>query len=424
MRKLLSIIFSGEFAFAMFLLVAYFKEGLTFVPEGVDATFVFFLITLFVSAVRLLKSPYFTRGSLGATALYSLLILSVFISYLYTDSVSYAQTKMVKMVIVTTWSLIGVFFIVRNRDSLKKFLQGVLLVSMFMAIAGLFEFYNAITGGYYDGRLDVMGMGYLPLGRTVSLGLIYLICYRFFSSGEARHNKYVVPAILFMFLAVLVGGARMPLLALLFVVILFSLTSFKFQRSGDVRIHKNTIVLIIVGSVLSFTISVASLNGMFSNVFNRMSSLFSGDDASAFGRVDRFNIAFDMIRENFLLGQGFGSFPLYFLGVDRKEYPHNIFIEIQAEMGILGTLSFIALLTYGIYQGIKVFKEKQGNIDYTQLSLIGMTIFFFLNANTTGDITDNRVLFAFIALMSVSPHLNSTKSQLKLSTDEGNPTAV
>lgn len=409
MKKIFGIIFSAEFAFVLFLTAAYFKEGLDFIPETVDLTFVFFALTLILSIWNFVRLPKLIKGTPRAIYLYLWFVVVVLLSFFATDSIFYAQEKLIKVVVVMSWSFLGIFFIIRTKDSLIKFLKGFVVIATMMTVAGLIEFFKAVAGGYYVGKLIVFDMSYLALGRTVVLGMIFLACYSFFSD-DLRNKKSSIMLLVLMGIAVVVSGARMPIISFVIIIFLFSLSKIKPVK-GDVKVKKTTFILIVSSVITTMVILLMGLSGKFNVVLSRISLLFTGADESSFGRLERFDVATAMILQNPIIGQGFASFPLFYNGLDKKEYPHNIFLEIQAELGIIGTVIFVSLLAYAFYRGVIIYKRNFEKLDYVQLSAIGLFIFFFLNSNTTGDITDNRILFAFMSMLIVSPFLIQKKIQ-------------
>lgn len=139
----------------------------------------------------------------------------------------------------------------------------------------------------------------------------------------------------------------------------------------------------------------------------RLSGLFSSstEDINTVSRINMFDAAYQMWLESPFIGNGVGSFAVSYTGIDIKMYPHNIFLEVLAEVGLVGFSILIMMISLGVYRGCVGLKRKDKYIDVTMLSFI----FLFLNVNVTGDLNDNRIFFAFLALLTISTSIHSKK---------------
>lgn len=93
-----------------------------------------------------------------------------------------------------------------------------------------------------------------------------------------------------------------------------------------------------------------------------------------------------MIKENPVLGVGFFNFSQYFqryypddILVDRVELPHNIFIQVGTDTGIVGLLIFIALIFVAIRKSLRLRIEgcesnKNTITKCVNLSLLGYIV--------------------------------------------------
>lgn len=404
--KKISLLVSGEFFFVAFLLAGYFKGGLPFIP--IDIT----LLCLFISAVFAIKKLYgnqsMTKQTWISLLMFSILILIILVSYLVTDSVIYANEKMVRFIAITSWSFIGVYALIKDKQSLEKFINSIILIAFLVSAVGIIELIDTLKSGGYNGTIFVMNTDYLALGRTVGLGLVLMIGSKWFNDKRLSTTNMLTTLV--MLVVIVFSGAKMPLIAtiasLLFII-------FLATRVFSNKILVNRGVYKLTGLFVISIISMMLINetGLLGNVFRRLGSLFAGGDESTLMRIILYGVSFEMIKSSPVLGSGWASFPLYYNGIDVKLYPHNIFLELFSELGIVGLLSFLMMLIYAVYHGFIVFKKRYIRYNNLQLAMIGGFVFFLFNANTTGDITDNKILFTFIALLTISNSTNKTDSE-------------
>jgi O-antigen ligase len=115
-------------------------------------------------------------------------------------------------------------------------------------------------------------------------------------------------------------------------------------------------------------------------------------------------MALEMLRDRPLLGQGIGSFMDNFRRFQPKDYPenweisytHNCFLQIAAEQGILGFLSFILIITLLFFISFKkIFALRDGQFYYYVLSGLTLGIFTYL----VGSIFDTNLYSLPLAVL-------------------------
>jgi hypothetical protein len=99
--------------------------------------------------------------------------------------------------------------------------------------------------------------------------------------------------------------------------------------------------------------------------------------------------------EKLVFGNGVGDYGYLYTARDAKVYPHNIFMEIMYEFGIIGLLLFTSALIY-----IVLKNREFRNYSSPELKWIFITFyFFFIRSLTTGSISGNFIFFAYIILL-------------------------
>src|SRR5262249_38304292 len=119
----------------------------------------------------------------------------------------------------------------------------------------------------------------------------------------------------------------------------------------------------------------------------RLSSGKAGS-GSASQRLDYYRRTLLAIPDHLLFGEGVGSWSFFYYGADRREYPHNLFLETSYEEGLFGQLlllGFLILMAYAIRDNLRVTNHHFG-------VLAGLLLFCVLVSMFSGDLDDNRIL--------------------------------
>lgn len=390
-------ILKGEVFFALFLVAGAFKEGFTLPKYVPDLTLLFMSLSMLVVVKRLLKSPYITKNVIQSLLFFLPLPLLMAFSLFYTDSTIYAFEKLSRFLIITSWAYIGGILLLKNKKSLKLFLNTLLFVSVMMGIQSLFIYADNRTG-----FVSVFGSNYLALGRMCAIGIFIAVTLYVMDKTNSFKQKalFFIIACLLMF-SLLLTGSRMPLLSLILTLFMIMPLYFLRIKQGNIFVKKSIVTFVSEIMVGIFLIIYGAISGLFSTTVNRFLMLTTGGGDSALSRIERYGTALKMWSENFILGGGVGSFSVFYTGVDKSDYAHNIFLEIGSEMGIVGIFSFIFILLFSLYKISRTMKHKDISKNLVYCILL-ITFYLFLNANVSGDLNDNRMLFTFLGITMIS----------------------
>lgn len=130
------------------------------------------------------------------------------------------------------------------------------------------------------------------------------------------------------------------------------------------------------------------------------------------GRALLYYAAADTIAQKPILGVGLSGFRAYIGGI-AGSYPHNIFLEIWAEVGILGLLALVMLLFipyWAIYKGLLKNRGDPETYILTFMVLVGYVINLSY-AQFIGQITSHKPLWVFMGLLLALDQINLAKMQ-------------
>lgn len=214
------------------------------------------------------------------------------------------------------------------------------------------------------------------------------------ASWERTRKKRYFAAILFMLLAYLLTGKRGPLIFLLLAVFLVSLMSSKNIKQVIKRFWKSIILFLSAGIALVTFIFINGSNSR--NTIVRFMELFNGsganDDASN-GRFELWGFAVRLFLEKPVTGIGWRMYHVYALANLHEDIEaHNVYLQLLAELGIIGFILYVSAVLYGMYFTYKLMKQAQeyhiaSCFRLMKLSLM-IQVFLFFYANTGNTLYD------------------------------------
>lgn len=208
-------------------------------------------------------------------------------------------------------------------------------------VTGVFDYPNAL--GLYLGPLAVMALG---------------------SSAGAQDDKKIklgMTGVLFT-LAILLAQSEAALAALVVTIILMGL-SHPIWR-------KKTALLVIVAAIIF---------SLIPSTRSYLSEKITLQDYSGQVRVSQWQETWALIKDHPVLGVGLSGYPSAFVPyhqathIEIFQYPHNIFLNIWVELGLLGLVAFF-LLAFLLIQSGGVWGPRLLPITFALFPLLHMFI--------------------------------------------------
>ena len=146
------------------------------------------------------------------------------------------------------------------------------------------------------------------------------------------------------------------------------------------------------------------------SVIRRFTSIGDLADSSTMYRIYTWKGSFNVIKEFFMGGIGYGSsafqtiYPQYaYAGIEAAEHSHNLFLQIFIGMGVVGLIAFVAvifLFTQMNFEHIKKSKDKSA-------ALVSIACFCAIFAALVFGLFDHtwysyRIFFLFWAVIAIS----------------------
>ena len=176
---------------------------------------------------------------------------------------------------------------------------------------------------------------------------------------------------------------------------------FKFQRKWLIRTG------IVFAIIIAFTITISILFPAYSpatKLTSRISTIFDPEFTSNHWRVEMWDATFRMVKDNPIMGVGGGNWKIsiypyygrYLPSVFRHwRTPHNDYLSVLSEKGILGLAAFILTLCFLLYYAIKsafIAKSKKAALTRT-FFLFGITGYMIISFFSFPNERMNHLIF-------------------------------
>lgn len=392
----------GAWLFALFLFAGCYKADprLAFIQTHVDITLLFLILSFLVFLYRSLQNSFAQRLPYSFTkvaALFLLLAACLIGGLLYTQSMEYGFDKALRFVFLTGWAFFGAALLISDYLSLRRFSWALVTISTAMAIDALLSYPGAGQVSF----VTAFGSNYIALARAGGLGLLTTVAFLLPTERRPLVRLCLGVMAALQLWAALSAGARGPVLAL----ILSSLFFFALSVRGFPRLRIERFALRI--GVLAFLIFIAiAIAGqeLFSTLVFRMRVALTEGGTSLVTRLELYRAALELWAKSPIWGNGTGQFGVAVAGEDIRLYPHNIVLELGAETGSIGVLVFGTMIGMAFVDGLRRLYRTKGLSKTIARYLLVVSCFALLNAMVSGDINDNKMLFALVGLLGVTAH--------------------
>lgn len=365
-----------------------------------DITVVSLSIILFVLLFQILILKVRIRNVFDKLPIICIILFTVFIliSTFYTPSPAYYKDKLLRVICLTIPSFLIPCLFFKLVD-IKRFIIGSIIIYCVVIISLICFLSIYRTQVFYAEK--VCGPHYLIWGSFIgynSLLFSSLILDKNLKSGRMIiSNEWSALLLSSAALYVIfIFGARGPFL--------FFLLSFLMSLFGGK--HWRILVVIMIGFIL-----VISSVLFFDNFPDKITSVgrsnrwmhLTIESSSIHERLVFYEESWNLIKEAPVFGYGIGSFSYLVSGEDKRGYPHNIFLEIWFENGILATFMFVAFLYFNFYAAIRRIDKLFVN------NFLWVNVYFLFTLIKSSSLTDARVFFSFAGLLFASFFINYTR---------------
>lgn len=363
-----------------FSLIILFPVILSFVfkVSGLAIPSYLFVIIVLLLSLFFISNNLLTISKSSLKLAFYAFFIWIFYSLSYTPSVLASKQKAIEILYNTIFPvlLIEFFFLSSKSKTINfKSFESHLLKYSYILLWFVFFSYLLFRKADIGGRYTLPGVdNVIWFSRFVGmLLLIILCCDKLKKSNYILYFSSIVIAIFLLF----GSGSRGAILSVLIVYLV----------KQSYLMSKKKVFLLISSIGLFITVGFYFIGGY----------VFETNFYSLYARLDLFEFFFDYDFQ-YLKGTGIGSYSLSFFGEDVVYYPHNIFLELFFENGLIGVFLFCLILFI-------FFSSFKYNI------ICFLVVFYFIASLASGDLPGNNNLFI---LLFVSTYAN--QSTLKTET--------
>jgi O-antigen ligase len=405
-KDLFSTLLSFEFVFVLYLFAGRYKNDPIFNWVPVDITLLFLLLSILVGFWVLYKRRFFfRRKSLILSGLFIAFVSYAISSYFWTPSTVYATKKIGYLSVLTLWPFLACTIIIGYDVSrFRRFVFSLAGLSVWFVIESLAAFFASTSPGQ---QVAALGVSYLGLGRVIGPAAMVFIVYGTILGRNRISRVFALIVYGGYVVTLLLIGGRGPFLATVLPVLFLLYYGVNVQVfHGIIRVRKYIAPLLLFGIAgLGAAVSFGSTE-IFSTI-KRLALLFDTLGGSASIRLEMYGEAIDIWGQHPLFGAGIGGWPVLAGWGDQRMYPHNMILEVLSEFGILGFFLWSLPFIYALWVFSKMANNRSNPWAVLALMLLANS---FIVSMVTGDITDNRVVFAFLGLL-VSYDFTSVRNE-------------
>ncbi len=270
----------------------------------------------------------------------------------------------------------------------------------------------AITQGLGPARLTLEGASAVGFSQLLDAGAGF--CLFIFLSAFHRltwPSRVILVATLgaIMLIAVL-NGTRGTLFSLVLAAAVYLGLQVFSPHAGPGRVRRITVLLFVVLASVIFAAHLfeSQFDDVIDRLLRRTSILFASSgaatDPSSASRLMLYREAWELFERAPFLGHGMGSY----WRITGHVYPHNVFLELLAESGLVSTVLFAILIGTTGWTGLRLLQITS----FSPQSSVAVGIFMIAVAHqqVSGAFWMAKLLFLF---MGVIVGLHSRHAKIK-----------
>ena len=327
----------------------------------------------------------------------------LFLSGLYTPSPEYGWIKIGRFIIILLPMFFTPMVLIRSKSDSKKLMRILIILFISIIVAMLAQLlFVTISGGLmgYLVRVSLSGANPISIARYLAIGgaLIFPILI----IKSKRKQSLLIISLIVTILIMISTGSRGPIVSLFLGIISYTLIFITKDKSK-----------LFYYLTFAFIVTVILVLILPENLTYRFYQVTGGDYVLTQTGVKRYSTIASRLHfwslaftgwssgiGHLFFGLGAGGFSSLFIWRDFRWYPHNIFLEVLSEFGLIGLALFLTVLILSAWFIIK--NREIIRISPTTQMWICATLVTFFSTLFSGDLNDNRIFFMLLSLALAS----------------------
>jgi O-antigen ligase len=325
-------------------------------------------------------------------------VIILLIGYYLTPNPEGGFIKIARFITIVLIPYVLARVFLRDWEKIKRFLITIFIVASIYSILLTFL---SFLGGYGGGRIEFLEVNVIPLATLLAVGLIIAVIGtvdHLFTKWKIRRAYCVIMIPLFIY-TIFLTGTRGPLFSTIIGLGFYFLLIFK-KRPKLVAVIAFVCILMIIFLMQNSNLIYSYLSEKIPNLgLYLIGEIKSGQ--STLQRKELYSLAIAAFFRKPLLGigtEGFAEISPLFV------YPHNIFLEIGAENGIIGLILFICFLFtigwYGLRYLILYFSKLNNQTKTITLTILTISLTLLIEKQFSYGLDSHKDLFVFLALIA------------------------
>ncbi len=392
-----------ELGFAIMIVIPLFKDVFQLPTDQIPILNLLFLFTIF-TIISFIYNYSFSNNKIRLeqkhVVLFLAFILMLLISLIYTNEMKYGIEKIAKFIFFNGFLFISGMVVFQEEKRVRNFIEFLKYLILIIAIVNVALLIKYLLSGTLLQHMIVRftiteGNNPINLARVAGLGILLWFLSIFQSEGQ-KHKIIGWFALIPIVVTLLATNTRGPILFTILIILGYMF----FYLNVSIKKKLFAVAfLVVIGIALMFILP--------ENMLDRFSLLFQKGNlniqqniwmASSSGRRVIFAKRLLQYLSNhpsiIFIGTGAGGFANLFKDYGIYLYPHNIFLEILFEQGLVGISIFIFSIII-LIKDLNLVKFNNEKFKELLLPILFGMIYFFLNAQVSGDIERNRLLWLF-----------------------------
>ena len=279
----------------------------------------------------------------------------------------------------------------KQKLQIKNIILGIYFISIsFLGIA----FHNLYFGKLTSWHLTAFGESYIGLSIYMSFGIIFLLHHLICKKSKILTKIGYFILLMFFSIGLTLSPSRGILVSFILVIFIIFLKIITNKNTNLKRILVLCCLMLSITAIGFLTFQRAKIAGF--NIRRLIPNMDSMQSLIGV-RTRYYHDAIKNFTQKPLIGAGVGMFSYEHGG--RGKYPHNIFLEVATEYGLIGIIIFWPFFIYLFYLALKLIKNIPKNNSFVIIPLWFLII--FLDAMVSGSIANNRNIWLFGAIILI-----------------------